>query len=86
MNEKLKFLKEKILRFVEAQEGFPGFHQPIQVFGGGQEYVVIYGPNFQRGITGIGSNPMNAYEEFVRSWVELRGFNWINSNPPGMHP
>lgn len=84
--EELDNLKEGVLSFVEAQEGFKGMHENVSAFAGDIEWVVIYGEDFQRGIGAVGLDAPDAYEAFVRTWYRLKGFDWIQKNRTGVHP
>jgi hypothetical protein len=76
----VKMLKDKVLSFVEQQSGYPGKHEKIKAWGGNFEWVALYGEDAKSGVAGVGSAPALAFENFVNSWNELKGFEWISNN------
>ena len=80
--DQIEKLRNKVLSFLKDQPGYEKFSgEKVHAF---QEDLrdigVVFGSNMQAGIAGFGSNEDQAYEDFVRSWYEFKGFEWIEAN------
>ena len=82
MSEEKENLKIKVLDFVKTQPGYSSAkHAKLRGFCEDKDiYMVVYGETLWDGIGGLGATPELAYNDFVRSWSHLRGFEWIENN------
>jgi hypothetical protein len=82
MNDNLEELESKVRGFLEAQPGFELYkNEPLRAFCEDPQYLgVIFGDDLQAGIGGLGEDVDKTYNDFVRSWNELQGFQWLKQN------
>jgi hypothetical protein len=82
MNENLDELKNKVLSFLEGQPGFELYkNEELRAFREDRKDLgVIFGRNLQAGIAGFGEDVDKTYDDFVHSWKEFHGFEWLNQN------
>jgi len=75
-------LKQRVMDYVRSQPGYNAKdHEALDAFCEDKEnYMVIYGEDLMAGIAGVGETPDLAFNDFVRSWKELNGFDWIKKN------
>jgi hypothetical protein len=71
-----------VIDFVKSQEGYDQKeHEDLTAFCEDKNtFAVTYGHNIVEGIAGFGATPDFAFEDFVRSWNELKGFEWLRNN------
>lgn len=78
----MEHLEKKVIEFVKSQP--ESDKKPLEKikasFDDPETYMVIYGDNLWDGIGGTGPSPADAYSDFVRSWKELKGFEWIEKH------
>jgi L-arabinose isomerase len=81
-NEQFEDLKKRVIEFVKSQEGYDETeHEKLRAFCENKNtFAVTYGDNIVEGIAGFGETPDLAFEDFVRSWNELNGFEWLRNN------
>ncbi len=77
-NDKEK-LKQRVLDFVKMQKGYNAKnYEELEAFCEDEDtYGVVYGEDLQAGIAGFGDTAELAYDDFVRSWNQFNGFEWI---------
>jgi hypothetical protein len=75
-------LKQRVIDFAKSQPGYnQKEHEKLTAFCEDKNtFAVTYGHNIVEGIAGFGETPELAFEDFVRSWKELDGFEWIRYN------
>ena len=74
-------LRKKVLGFIEAQPGYLQQKQEKLWLNFEKEgFIIIYGTNEIIGIWGFGYSIDSAYDDFVKSWIRLKGFEWIEKN------
>ncbi|HKH60016.1 MAG TPA: hypothetical protein VKA49_04240 [Flavitalea sp.] len=77
--EEVRDLEDKVLSFIQQQEGFAGHHERLHVRGSIDEWIINYGENAIHGIIGKGCTPDDAYVNFMDAWFQLKGFQWITN-------
>jgi hypothetical protein len=82
MKDEKEKLKQRVLEFVKTQKGYnEKNYEKLQAFCENKKtYCVIYGEGLQTGIAGYGDTTELAFDDFVRSWNQFNGFEWINKN------
>ena len=72
-------LQKMVLDFVKKDEGYNKTRkQKLKVHCDDKNtWGVIYGENLMEGIAGYGETPELSFADFVRSWKQLKGFEWI---------
>ena len=82
MSDKKDQLRNLVLKFIKTELGYNlETLEKIHVFCENSEvYTVIYGQDAMAGIMGLGQSVEEAFNDFVRSWSDLNGFEWINNN------
>jgi len=82
MKSEQEKLKQRVLEFVKTQKGYnEKDHEKLRAFCEDKNtYGVVYGEDIQTGIAGFGDTPELAFDDFVRSWNQFNGFEWIIQN------
>lgn len=82
MDTELETLRKKILDFVKDQPGYDQEkYENLDIcFEDREDHLVILGTDLMTGMAGMGDTPNSAYEDFVKKWNELNGFEWIEKN------
>jgi hypothetical protein len=72
-------LKERVLKFIEAQPGYDADQvEEITVkYNHMDTWSIVYGESMALGIAGIGDSPEDAFDDFVIKWRFFKGFEWI---------
>ena len=75
-------LKQRVLEFVRTQQEYnEKLYEDLQVFCIQKAgCMIIFGKNERSGISGVGATPDGAFNDFIWSWKELNGFEWIEKN------
>ena len=81
MSAKKEKLRKMVAEFLKAQPGYnPENPEKLWASSKNDSYTVIYGKDEMAGIMGFGDNVDSAFSDFVRSWNQLKGFEWIKKN------
>jgi hypothetical protein len=80
--EEIATLRNKVLAFLKKQPGYERYSsENLRAFQEDRKTIgVTFGDNIQAGIAGFGSTVDEGYADFVRSWGEFNGFEWIKEN------
>jgi hypothetical protein len=80
--EQFEELKQRVVDFVKFQEGYDAKeHEKMSAFCEDRNtFAVTYGLNIVEGIAGFGETPDLAFKDLVKSWHELKGFDWLRNN------
>ncbi|MGN6265431.1 MAG: hypothetical protein ACTHM5_07135 [Ginsengibacter sp.] len=80
-HKQIEKLRNEVVSFIKDQPGYEKFDpETLGAFQDGTAIGVLFGDNLQDGIAGFGINEDEAYEDFVRSWHDLNGFEWMKAN------
>ena len=71
-------LKERVLAFIEGQDGYNADDvEEITIKCKTEIWSILYGETVEVGIVGVGDSPEDAYYDFVVKWKFFKGFEWI---------
>lgn len=76
-----KYLEKQVRDFVKKQKGYnKNEQQKLRAYCDNKNtWGVIYGESPMVGIAGYGETPELAFKDFTRSWIQLKGFEWIKN-------
>lgn len=75
-------LKARVLSFIKNEPGYDKIRgEELKVtYSMTDDFFILLGENIQIGVAGFGETPDLAFDDFVRSWKEFGGAEWIKNN------
>lgn len=75
-------LKARVLSFIQNEPGYDKIEdEELKVsYSLTDQFFILLGEDLQIGLAGFGETPDKAFNDFVRSWKEFGGVEWIEKN------